>query len=175
MGQIEEWESLSGFFSMIPLEGKRPIEDNWSQWCLKKRPFDRKDFEGRNAGVACGPASGVIVLDIDNSDLFKELRVERGWDVPETLIIKTGKGFHLYFEYGQNGKRYGCTSFKDPKGRLDEKGKPITVFDVRGIGGQVVAQGSIHPVTGKPYSVFRSTTIKPCPKWMLLDMSIQSV
>jgi hypothetical protein len=53
-------------FSLIPLNGKIPTEKGWQKWCVLKRPFKANDFKGRNAGIACGPASKLLVLDIDN-------------------------------------------------------------------------------------------------------------
>ena len=47
-GDIRQFHELSEQFSLIPLNGKRPIEENWQQWCEKKRPFNPKDFERRN-------------------------------------------------------------------------------------------------------------------------------
>jgi len=49
---IEQFEELSKRFSIIPLKGKAPIEKEWQKWCNKKRQFNRKDFIGKNAGVA---------------------------------------------------------------------------------------------------------------------------
>ena len=76
--RLDIFEFLSASFSLIPLVGgfpapgqpsrefKRPTESNWQQWCEQKRPFNRKDFAPERAGVACGPASGVLVLDVDD-------------------------------------------------------------------------------------------------------------
>jgi hypothetical protein len=42
-------------------------------------------------------------------------------------------------------------------------------IDVRSEGGQVLAPGSIHPVTGKKYIVIHGSlsNIKPMPKWLM--------
>jgi hypothetical protein len=83
MNVIEKWGKLSERFSLIPLKGKKPIEFDWQKWCRVKRPFDPKHFVRKNAGVACGPASRVLVLDIDHAKFFKELRLEREWELPD--------------------------------------------------------------------------------------------
>ena len=41
-----------------------------------------------------------------------------------------------------------------------------TVFDMRGLGGQVVAAGSIHPDTGKPYIIEHHIAVAPAPAWV---------
>ncbi len=40
-------------------------------------------------------------------------------------------------------------------------------FDIRGHGGQVVAAGSKHPVTGNPYQVLKDVTIAESPEFLL--------
>jgi uncharacterized protein (DUF3820 family) len=42
-----------------------------------------------------------------------------------------------------------------------------TIFDVRGKGGQVVAAGSIHPDTGKQYTLEKEVKGVPVPNWLL--------
>jgi hypothetical protein len=164
MTQLEQWEKLSEQFSIIPLKGKVPIGFGWQKWCSERKPFDAKDFKGKNAGVACGPASGCIVLDVDEAQLFKEKRESQGWVTPGTFTVKTGSGrFHLYYQYPANGHSYGCTSHKGKT----QAGDTVTIFDIRGVGGQVVAPGSVHPDTQKPYEIFKDIPLAPCPKWML--------
>ena len=145
-GDIRQFKKLSEQFSLIPLNGKKPIEGNWQQWCEKKRPFNPKDFERKNAGIACGPASGVIVIDVDDVIRFNKMIDENGWELPQTRMHMTGSGKpHYLYAYPDNGKRYGNRAINDKDGNR--------VFDIRGIGGQVVAPGSIHPDTGRSYTV----------------------
>ena len=61
------YQKLSqGGFSLIRLSGKRPIEIDWTQYCEKHRTYDEIGFQpGDNAGIACGPVSNVIVIDVD--------------------------------------------------------------------------------------------------------------
>ena len=82
--RLKIFEFLSNSFSLIPLVGgfpapgqsssefKRPTEANWTKWCVQKRQFNRADFSPERAGVACGPASGVLVLDVDDMGKFRE-------------------------------------------------------------------------------------------------------
>lgn len=161
---IEIFKSLSEErgFSLIPLDGKVPKAGyNWQQWCERKRPFNPHEYRGKNAGVCCGPASRVIVLDKDDIHATAKLLSANGWDEPESLKIVTGTGFHLYFQYPDDGQDYGCKSIKHPvfPGH--------TIFDIKSKGGQVVAPGSIHPDTGKPYKILKDLPIAAAPKWLL--------
>jgi len=167
MKQLEEtklkiFEELSDVFpSLIPLEGKKPIEKEWTLYCEESRFFNASDFKGHNCGIVCGPSNGIIVLDIDNEDSFGLIRQKNGWELPQTRVHETGnEGLHYFYKYPQNGKRYGNKSFKNHG------------FDIRGIGGQVVGPGSIHPVSGKQYTIFHDVPIAPAPQW-LLDLSLQ--
>jgi len=141
---LDLFERQARNFSLIPLNGKRPFEQHWEKWCETKRTFNRKDFEGHNAGVCCGPASGVLVLDVDDPQAFEALLLGNGLTVPDTFTVMTGSDKpHFYFQYPKGGVRVGNKSFKHPVFPRH------TIYDIRGVGGQVVAAGSIHPETGK--------------------------
>ncbi|MFU2209022.1 AAA family ATPase [Solidesulfovibrio sp. C21] len=185
-GRLTIFEFLAQIFSLIPLRDrfptqaeieehgslakaakkyKAPTEKGWNRWCREKRPFDRTDFSTDRAGVACGPASGVLVLDVDNPHLFDAWMQEHHPDesLPVTLKVKTGghgERFHYYFQYPSGGEQYFCRSVKG-------------IFDIRGISGQVLCPGSLHPETRKPYIFAERAPIAPAPLW-LLEMSKKS-
>jgi archaellum biogenesis ATPase FlaH len=184
-GRLTIFEFLAQTLSLIPLrEGfptpaeikahglakaakkyKSPVEKGWNRWCREKRPFDRTDFSTDRAGVACGPASGVLVLDVDNPPMFEDWMHENHPDerLPVTLKVKTGghgERFHYYFQYPSGDEDYFCRSVKG-------------IFDIRSIGGQVLCPGSLHPETRKPYIFAEIVPIAPAPLW-LLEMSKKS-
>jgi hypothetical protein len=149
--RLEIFEFLAQYYSLVPLRGgfpapgepakpfKAPLETGWQRWCAEKRPFNRADFKPERAGITCGPASGVLVLDIDSLMGFQNWCANEGLpnEFPRTLVIRTGgKGerYHLYFNYPTDGVRYGNRAMQG-------------VFDVRGDGGYVICPGSIHPTT----------------------------
>jgi len=172
MTKIEKYEELmkETGWRVTPLKGKVPVLPNWQRGCEEKRPFNKAEYQnGRNAGICCGPANRIIVLDVDDVSKFKAMMEEKGWNLPTTRIHETGSGLlHFILAYPNNGHKYGCTSVKDPDGEIDPvSGKVKTVFDIKGLGGQVVAPGSIHPETGKPYTVKQVAPIASCPQWML--------
>lgn len=159
--RIEAFRKLSERYSLIRLKGKVPIETQWQQHCHKKRFFDEIGFKpDDNAGIACGPASSIIVVDIDDEELFKRMCEDKTWETPLTRTIRTGSGKrHLHYRYPDNGRTYGNRSFKGPDGR--------SIFDVRGCGGQIVAPGSIHPDTGRLYYLENDIEPAEAPKWLL--------
>lgn len=169
--RLDIFEFLSKSFSLIPVRGgfphpgqsshgfKAPTESNWQQWCKQKRPFNRTEFSPQRAGIACGPASGVLVLDVDAMEKFQDWLAANGIDakLPSTLTVKTGgegERYHFYFQYPQDGLVYGNRSVKG-------------VFDIRGVGGQVLCPGSLHPDTRKPYKITENPEeIVPAPEWL---------
>ncbi len=143
-------------FSRILLNGKVPIERDWQRHCIVKRDLSPEQVNEYNVGNTCGPASDCIVLDVDHIKVFGETCEKNGWSVPETFTVQTGSGTpHYYFRYPHDGEKYG------------NKSCPEQGFDIRGIGGQVVAPGSIHPNTGKPYRVVKDIPMAPAPSWLL--------
>ncbi len=166
MNKIQTFEKLSAEgWTLIPLEGKKPIESGWQKWCSEKRQYKPADFDnGRNAGLPQGPANGTIALDVDDLEGFNKWLNAKKFKLPQTRVHMTGRGLpHYFYQYPPNGKRYGNAVIKNGAGH---------VADIRGIGGQVVAPGSIHPETGKPYTVRNDGPVAPAPPW-LLSLCIQ--
>lgn len=143
------------FHSLIPLNGKRPIEQGWNKYCYEPRPFDPRDFEGRNAGITTGPANGLIVIDIDDKDGFLSWINENRFPLPRTFTVYTGGNgrSHLYYAHPLNGQSFGNRSF--------------AYFDIKADGGVVVAPGSIHPDTGQEYVVSHDWPIALAPHWLI--------
>ena len=174
--RLTKFSKLARVFSVIPLYMKHtdknriksPIEENWQRYCFNKRTFAYEDFRGRNAGIACGIASRVIVLDIDDHNEFPLWLKENGIYSypPETFTVRSGgKSLHLYYQYPRDCERgvvYGCKSVKNTENKT-------TIFDIKGLGGQVVAPGSIHP-DGGMYSILKNLPIREAPQW-ILDLS----
>lgn len=143
-------------YSVIPLDGKRPIQKGWDKHCIEKQTYSDIQTHTGNFGITTGPASGLLVLDVDDIKSFEATCIENGWDLPETLTVRTGSGgIHYYFQYPTDGQQYLNRS-RQKQG-----------FDIRGIGGQVVAPGSIHPETDKLYVVEKDLPTAAAPLWML--------
>ncbi len=120
-----------------------------------------------NVGLATGPASGLLVIDIDpdkgGSESFAEVFDTHG-DIPETVEVQTGGGGrHIYLAYPA-GVRVANSSGKIGPG-----------IDVRGDGGYVVAPPSLHRSGGQygfvdgPAAGQLPPDRSPCPApdWLL--------
>jgi hypothetical protein len=107
LSRIEQFRALSENFSLIRLKPntKRPLEKDWSKYCEINRSFEEIGFrEGENAGICCGPASGLLVLDLDDEQAFQTYCERNGVTPPSTLTVRTGSGKqHLYYRYPENG------------------------------------------------------------------------
>jgi hypothetical protein len=115
-------------------------------------------------GFACGPDSGVWVLDIDpekgGSDSFAAMENHFG-TLPETLEVKTGSGGrHLYFKWPAGRQ---LKNRKDLRGALNQKMRGI---DVRADGGYVVLPPSGHP-SGTTYAWAWDSPVADAPPWLL--------
>jgi archaellum biogenesis ATPase FlaH len=168
--RLDIFEFFSQTFSIIPLRGgfapgekgkplKAPVETNYTKWCYKKRPFSRSDFFPERAGIACGPASGVIVLDIDDEERFQKWCADNNipLNLPKTWVIKTGglgDRYHYYFKYPQTGHIFNSR-------------RVAGTFDVQSAKVQVLCPGSLHPQTGEPYTIADNSPVAAPPQWLL--------
>ena len=139
---------VSKGLSVIPLKprSKEPIIQ-WKEFQMRtpsSEEIEKWFSEERNIAIVCGKvSSNLVVVDFDSEEKFKEWydRIDKEYShlrdkVLNTWIVKTGKGYHIYFRL----------SFEAPrtKPRLREG------IDIKAEGGYVVAPPSIHP-SGKRY------------------------
>jgi len=116
-----------------------------------------KQWPDANIGIATGPESNLLVLDVDGKQgedsLIKLAR--EGCTLPDSYVVKTGSGSHLYFRY--------------PSGRdvRNSASKLAPGLDIRGAGGYVVAPPSLHR-NGTQYEPLESS-VPPVdvPEWLL--------
>ncbi len=118
-------------------------------------------WETANIGIATGEASGLVVLDIDSlkgGEASMEKLIARLGPLPRTLMVRTGNGWHLYFEH--------------PGGRFKSVAEAIAPgVDIRADGGYVVAPPSRHQ-SGRAYQwepgrgVFDGTLGRLPEKWL---------
>jgi hypothetical protein len=147
-------------FPIRPHE-KEPIIGHWPRKAASNPEIIRawaEQYPGCNWGVACGPCSGIWVLDVDGEAGTAALQVlcdEHRGDLPETLTSVTARGRHLYYQY--------------PLDRVirNSAGKLAAGLDVRGDGGYVLVPPSVHP-SGVYYKWSNSPEKLPCaPEWLL--------
>lgn len=120
----------------------------WEKWPLA------------NVGIACGPTSGLLVLDVDDEEGRASLA---GKPMPRTLAVETGRpggGTHFYFAHPSFPVK------NDSMGQIAGPG-----LHLKAAGGYVVAAGSIHP-TGAVYEWAYGCSpdevaLADCPEWLL--------
>jgi len=134
--------------NVIPLVfgDKRPAVESWRLYYEQKVPspmiIEWFSNNKRNIGIICGEVSdNLMVLDFDKANHFTQL-VE--WlsknnldDYLDTWIVKTGKGFHIYYR------------LEDPQPLLLKR-ELFDGIELRGRRAYVVAPPSKHP-TGSFY------------------------
>jgi len=98
----------------------RQIEAWWRKW------------PDANLGIATGAVSGLIVIDIDGANGLATLQalVAQHGTLPRTAVVKTARGWHLYFAMPATCTPISCSTGNG--------------LDVRGDGGYVVAPISRH-------------------------------
>jgi hypothetical protein len=152
----EEGYSLG--WSYVQLNGKIPTEKNWAARDRESATLAKKWAEAGNVGIRTGKNSGgLVVVDIDDGADISD------FDFPDTVTVMTGSGgFHLYFYYQKK--------LKNSASKIGPK------IDIRADGGQVVAVGSIHNKTKKPYRYAsglspKDVEIATLPAWIVKRLS----
>lgn len=114
-----------------------------------------KKYPRANWAVACGP-SGLVVVDIDSVDTFKELPVH----FPATLSARTGSGgIHLYYKQPEG------VELRPTVGRLPGYGK-VEGVDLRAGASYVLVPPS--ETTG-PYKWLNNHEVAEAPEWLRPD------
>lgn len=146
---------------VIPLRprSKSPCIKEWTRHCHTMPSHDVQalwvdQFPEGNVGLPLGPASGLVVLDIDGAPLAVvfELFAREGLKAAWKRVGQ--KGAALLFKYeGQPTQR-----FRTPDGAVS--------FELLSAGSQVVLPPSIHPATGLPYEADTNITeaLKEAPR-----------
>ena len=147
-------------FSVIPCKSdKRPI--------VKWEPYQRQRADKQqitewwtkypyaNIAIVTGEVSGVDVVDCDTEEAYQMLNENFLPDSFQTPVVKTPKGYHLYFKH-QSG--------------LSNQVRAINGTDLRTTGGYVIAPPSKNG-NDTPYSWFTGLTPKdvnfnPMPEFM---------
>lgn len=104
-----------------------------------------------NIGVATG--SGLCVIDLDGEEGFNQFKalIAKNEVIPDTLVSKTGNGYHIVFATRADG----------PEVRSTKHGK----IDVKAEGGYIVAPPSIH-YSGRKYQWMKANCLAVLPDWL---------
>jgi len=110
-----ELELINGEWKKKP-KGMKEGWNDINESCIKK--------QDKGLGVLTGKKSGVLVLDFDNLDLYNDYIMK--YPILSTApIVKTRKGFHLYFNWNDK-----YTELPSKLGKLDIQGNGKQVFYV---------------------------------------------
>lgn len=131
-----------GFVKLKP-KSKIPLEQDWPN-----KPHSFKEAQewlskGGNYGVL-GGFGNLIIIDADTQELEEVLKNH----LPATFTVKTGKGYHHYYLCSELNKKIVLKQADSHHGEIISKGS------------QVVGPGSIHPESGKVYSIAADLPIK---------------
>lgn len=132
-------------FVLIEKASKKPFEKDWTnkEYYWNNTRLLTHLANGGNYGVIGGGEKNLVILDFDNAVVQDQVCAK----LPKTFTVKTGSGLlHKYF-FTDHAESY--------KG-FDEHMN--TLFDLQGIGKQVIGPGSTHP-NGKNYEVLDSSPI----------------
>lgn len=145
-------------FKVFPLKAnsKTPAFTGWQEWARSSSPLGVKGYEANNPGCNWGvflDASGHCAVDVDMKsgglDSMQEL-ICHG-KLPTTFAVKTpNDGLHFYY-----------------KGQIkNSQAKIAKGIDTRGIGGYVVAPGSV--IDGRSYEYAEDgADIIDVPQWIV--------
>lgn len=160
-------------YTVIPLDGKKPVVNGWQN--LRNVTAEKvMDWERaglwKNIGMVTGAASdNIVVIDFDGLAGY-EMFIARFTDLAETLTVATGSGngMHCY---------YRVELLPDSRGYMDipADGGELVNIEIKSDGKQVVIPPSIHPDTGKPYTVAKSLPIKTVADLQLVILWAQSL
>jgi hypothetical protein len=120
---------------LVALRGKVPQRKGWTNAARATHEQVEAWATHDNVGVRCGE-SGLVVIDDDTADHSAAATLA----LPPTWTARTGSGgLHHYFRAPAGDE------IKNSVGLL------ATKVDVRGVGGQCVLPGGVHPETGESY------------------------
>ena len=111
-----------------------------------------------NIGIVTGEISNIFILDVDTKkgglESLEKLMTTYG-EFPPTVVVETGSGFHIWFNYPAGHKIGNRTEF-------------MPGLDIRGINGYVVAPPSLH-LSGKTYKFTETSTSTTAesPAWFV--------
>ena len=141
--------------------GKHPRVRNGSKDASRDPTVIRewwRRWPDANVGIATGPGSGLLVLDVDGKQGEQSLidLAQHGNVLPDTYTVRTGSG-------GQ----HLCFLWPEGADVRNSARKIAPGLDIRGLGGLVAAPPSQHK-SGRRYEVNESATDPaPCPEWLL--------
>lgn len=161
------WKYLKYGFSVIPLNGKRPLF-SWKKWqseCASNGLVSvwSKKYPNANIGIVTGEISNITVIDFDSEEAWEKAK-KKGF--PKTPLVKTGRGFHAYCKFDNRVR-----NFQGKNG--------LSNIDIKSEGGYIVAPPSVHE-SGIRYAWIKGRSIKDTPlsdipEWLITEVNGSSM
>lgn len=108
-------------------------------------------FLKSNLGILTGELYNLLIIDVDDVDKFQS--ITKNIHIPETVKVKSGRGYHLYFKHPENIK-------------FNKTLRIHGSFDIKSNMGYVMSPGSTH-LSGIKYTWINSPEnykLQECPK-----------
>jgi hypothetical protein len=110
------------------------------------------------ACVAYAKPGGVWFFEVDNPEVLG--MIEKTVKIPKTFTVSSSPGkAHFYFDQTDASIGMGNLQGKDEDGKESWSARVDNRY--------VVAAGSIHPTTGKAYTITDHAALVPAPKWLV--------
>jgi len=153
-------------FRVHPLRGKNAFLEDWPNIATTDEAVIRSwaaKFPNYNCGIAAGP--DVAIVDSDRVSRLKELAGEHAAEWFHTYSVSSGRPdrAHFYYRMTDGARDLGNKPWA-------EKNNGGNIFELKVHGGQVVAEGSVHPDTGNVYKIVQDLPLIPFPAGLLALM-----
>lgn len=150
-------------FRVIPLRGKDAFLRGWPTLGTTDEPAIRawaEQFPDNNCGV-CG-GSDVVILDSDRVSRLKEICGAKWEEWSQTYSVTSGRPDRAHFYYRGTDEVLAWGNKK-----WSEAGIDGNIFEIKGHGCLVVAEGSLHPDSGTTYRITQDISLIPFPSGLL--------
>lgn len=142
-------EYMDNGYSVIPLivRSKKPSIP-WKEYQTRKPSYEEIGqwwglHPQSNLGIVCGRASGLVVIDADDEESERYMRIHLD---PTPMRVRTRKGVHFYYRH--------------PSIPIQSKARVALAIDKRADGGLATGLGSVHE-TGFVYQLDEGADLVP--------------
>lgn len=118
---IKHKDKKPAIFSWKEFQERLPSDDELTKWFSNGSNY--------NIAIITGKLSGIVAVDLDSD---RAVEFAKSNNFPPTPLSKTGRGYHALYKYKQGVRNF-------------QKRDDLPDIDLRGEGGYVVVEPSIHP------------------------------
>jgi hypothetical protein len=158
---------------VIPLRPRTKVAflQNWEQLASTDpdqiTAWDDENHEYNGACVAKSEIGGTWFFEVDDPEILKVIEEQTGKKMPETLTVCSSRGKHFYFEQNPASIKMGNLQGRGKDGKESWSARVDNRY--------VVAAGSIHPTSGRAYTVSSDAGLVSAPQWLTDWLSTNSI